>query len=418
MRKILLSMVALFIAGAAFAQVSLTFNRTSKAEASVIVSKDGETADKIEATVVISGANEYKVQANNENNGADGALKNLPSVLCIARNTSQATETDPNKYTLTITNKSKNPIQFSKVVLKNGGFNNDANWQGMNVLNSIRNFKIGYNGTEDGAVEKYICHNSAAHGNYYDVYRYNSFTAPVTQVINAGETYTLTISVYNVTNGAGMYYGLAEVSLIEPYTLTVGEAGYATLMLGYNAQIPEGVTCYKANVDGTRAVLTEITSNVVGGLDANTAVLVEAENNDEGYTFEPYEDGGRQIHPSDEVNTNEGNQLLGTLSAKEIAPADGTVCYVLAQPDGEDVAFYRAALNDNKFVNNANKAYLPVADVANARFISFDFDTETAIDELKAENGRVNAVVYDLAGRRVQDAQKGIFIVNGKKVIK
>ena len=44
-------------------------------------------------------------------------------------------------------------------------------------------------------------------------------------------------------------------------------------------------------------------------------------------------------------------------------------------------------------------------------------DTETGIDELKDENGKVKTEIYDLSGRRVQKAQKGIFIQNGKKVI-
>lgn len=42
---------------------------------------------------------------------------------------------------------------------------------------------------------------------------------------------------------------------------------------------------------------------------------------------------------------------------------------------------------------------------------------ETGIDELKGENGTENSAVYDLSGRRVQKAQKGIFILNGKVII-
>ena len=43
---------------------------------------------------------------------------------------------------------------------------------------------------------------------------------------------------------------------------------------------------------------------------------------------------------------------------------------------------------------------------------------ETGIDELKGENGTENSAVYDLSGSRVQKAQKGIFIQNGKVVVK
>ena len=43
---------------------------------------------------------------------------------------------------------------------------------------------------------------------------------------------------------------------------------------------------------------------------------------------------------------------------------------------------------------------------------------ETGIDELKGENGKVKTAVYDLSGRRVQKGQKGIFIRDGKVVVK
>ena len=44
-------------------------------------------------------------------------------------------------------------------------------------------------------------------------------------------------------------------------------------------------------------------------------------------------------------------------------------------------------------------------------------EEETGIDELKGENGKVKTAVYDLSGRRVQKAQKGVFIQNGKVVM-
>ena len=43
---------------------------------------------------------------------------------------------------------------------------------------------------------------------------------------------------------------------------------------------------------------------------------------------------------------------------------------------------------------------------------------ETGIDELKGENGKVKTEIFDLSGRRVQKAQKGIFIQNGKVMVK
>ena len=43
---------------------------------------------------------------------------------------------------------------------------------------------------------------------------------------------------------------------------------------------------------------------------------------------------------------------------------------------------------------------------------------ETGIDEVKGENGKVKTAVYDLSGRRVQKAEKGIYIRDGKVVVK
>ena len=43
---------------------------------------------------------------------------------------------------------------------------------------------------------------------------------------------------------------------------------------------------------------------------------------------------------------------------------------------------------------------------------------ETGIDELKGENGKRETPVFDLSGRRVQKAQKGIFIQNGKVMVR
>ena len=43
---------------------------------------------------------------------------------------------------------------------------------------------------------------------------------------------------------------------------------------------------------------------------------------------------------------------------------------------------------------------------------------ETGIDELKGENVKVKTALYDLSGRRVQKWQKGVFIQNGKVMVR
>ena len=45
-------------------------------------------------------------------------------------------------------------------------------------------------------------------------------------------------------------------------------------------------------------------------------------------------------------------------------------------------------------------------------------EDETGIDELKGEKGTENSALYDLSGRRVQKGQKGVFIQNGKVMVR
>ena len=43
-------------------------------------------------------------------------------------------------------------------------------------------------------------------------------------------------------------------------------------------------------------------------------------------------------------------------------------------------------------------------------------DVETGVEEVKGENGKVKAI-YDLQGRKVDAPSKGIYIIEGKKVL-
>jgi hypothetical protein len=204
-----------------------------------------------------------------------------------------------------------------------------------------------------------------------------------------------TVIGYTNTAGANPYF-FEEVEEFA-HTLSV-TSDWATLVLGFNATIPSGVEVYSVSETSGKSAKLEAVTGVV---PANEAVLVKANNGN--YTFG--------------YTTTEGNivdnKLEGTLFTKNVEKN----AYVLAKVD-DNVGFYSAKLTGGAFQNNANKAYLPADAVpAGARFLSFDFGTETAIESVEAETA-TDAVVYDLAGRRVKAAQKGLYIVNGKVVIK
>ena len=209
---------------------------------------------------------------------------------------------------------------------------------------------------------------------------------------NAGDT-----NAASIDGGEGYAFTLSSV---ESLPVSIGTSGYATFYSPVAVTLPTGLEAYYVSEKNESSAKMEAISNVI---PANTGVVLKGTAG-ETYTLTI---GG---------NANAVSNLLeGTVADTYVAKN----AYVLAQPEDNTVGFYLAEKNQNSgaaFLNNGFKAYLPAEAASSVRFISFDFGTETAIESIESVEN--NAVVYDLAGRRVQGAQKGIFIVNGKKVIK
>lgn len=188
------------------------------------------------------------------------------------------------------------------------------------------------------------------------------------------------------------------------FDVTVGEVGYATLYLGCNVTIPEGVEAYIVKgLQGGHALLTAIEGGVIC---AKTPVILKKA---EGQPAEATKYSFKYASAASNVSDN---LLLGTTVNTEI---EGNA-YVLGVID-EKVGLYKAKTTDGKFKNNAHKAYLYIDGAASSAGYRFDFDGTTGITEVETENAN-DAVIYDLTGRRVQDMNRaGIYIVNGKKVL-
>lgn len=178
------------------------------------------------------------------------------------------------------------------------------------------------------------------------------------------------------------------------------KGAWATTYLPFGVSLPDGLTAYSVSaVQGTSATLNPHTS-----IPAGTGAILNAA-----------QAGPHTLTINNNVEAWSVNELRGSNAATNVEEA----AYVLSNPEGV-VGLYKAKMTDGSWLNNANKAYLPASlvDGVSAR-LTFDFGTETGIENINgAENEAVNAVIYDLSGRRVQSAQKGIYIVNGKKVIK
>ena len=166
----------------------------------------------------------------------------------------------------------------------------------------------------------------------------------------------------------------------------VGEAGWATLFdttTGYT--LNGDVKAFAATLNSTWLDLTEIES-----VPAETAVILKG--------------GYYNKIAADLPAINVANVLQGTTEATE---ADGTM-YVLAKVD-DVVGFYKAT-----GTIPAGKAYYQSTSGAKAFY--FEGDDATAITEI-ADSQSADKRIYNLAGQRLQKAQKGINIVGGKKVL-
>ena len=172
--------------------------------------------------------------------------------------------------------------------------------------------------------------------------------------------------------------------------------------------------------DGKISNIVTYSSNNGNVIPAGMAVMLEAVNPGT-YTFEVVDE-----YTDPEYNyILSQNMLHGTDEvALTTAPGDGYKFYALSlnksnTPGTAGFYFRNGCPNGQAFENGAHKAYLAVpADVAgDAKYFVFGEETD-GIRQI--ENGELtieNAEIYNLSGQRVNKAQKGVYIVNGKKVV-
>ena len=174
--------------------------------------------------------------------------------------------------------------------------------------------------------------------------------------------------------------------------VTITDAGYATVTPKAKVSATTGVTPNIVTVSGTTATLTPISV-----IPADEAVVLSG---DAGTYYLPITDA--------DASDVTGNQLI---SSSNPVTADGTQ-YVLAKGDN-GVGFYKATV-DTEIA--AGKGYL-VSPLGAPYFIFGIEGGTTGIDSVQGSEFTVNGEYYNLAGQRVAQPTKGLYIVNGKKVV-
>lgn len=176
---------------------------------------------------------------------------------------------------------------------------------------------------------------------------------------------------------------------------------YFTLILPCPSILPTGITlygCSAAEDDGVTLTL----STQSGNISPNVPYIVEATVGAK-YTIIGWDKGSRETHTS--------GWLTGVLADEgATVPADS---YVLARHSSGVQGFFPT---DGKVTCPQYRCYLTVPSTLSAAAFFFPGGAQTGIESVFSGNdGKVT--IYNLAGQKLNKLEKGINIVNGRKVL-
>lgn len=198
-----------------------------------------------------------------------------------------------------------------------------------------------------------------------------------------------------------------------------------TLTVGSNSSMTLAVS--SDNQFGTCILPFDYTLPVDGSLKAYTCsqctseelFLTEVQTRMQAYTpYILYSPSGFSANIGGEVDASKypesgivrQGHLVGTIVQKELSESTS---YVM-QNQGSGPMFYQ--VGTTPFVLPAGKCYAELPKGSEARVIRMD----DATGIIETENGEMENGTdkFDLSGRRVEKLQKGVYIVNGNKVVK
>ena len=270
------------------------------------------------------------------------------------------------------------------------------------TFTNASNQKLGYSGSGTDfqsnsntawSIVRATAGSSAMVGGYEGFYIINKSTTSRGLALNNSYNY----GAYATSNNNGTGYNFYVDIFVEVESVSVSSAGYTTYVAKQNISFPDDVTAYiSTSKTNTALVLTEKAS-----VPANTPVILRG---NEGTCYLPV------------IATTPENVTGNLLLASDGSIQGGNGIYALSSQGGE-VGFY--PVNDGVTIP-AGKAYLDLGDSEVKGFTFVFEDEETGIKDLKDfKDFRDSKVIYNLAGQMVNGKlPKGIYIVNGKKVLK
>ena len=204
-----------------------------------------------------------------------------------------------------------------------------------------------------------------------------------------------------VYNGGGKVAGIDDIALTEETAtvpVSVSSYGYSTFCSHRALDFTNSsIKVYYATAEGK-----ELTFHKITKLPADTGVLLQKVGNG----IDPYEEEVPAL--IGEADAVTGNVFVPGAGAA-VSYSDEDQKYILYQ--GE---FFKA--NSNKVATNRAYIQLPTGSQVKDLTINLEADV-TGIETIGDVQSTMNDAIYNLAGQRLKKMQKGINIVNGKKMI-
>ncbi len=182
--------------------------------------------------------------------------------------------------------------------------------------------------------------------------------------------------------------------------VTLGTNGYTTYANNVYPLDLSDAKAYKAAVDGNAVKFTLFGQAV----PASTGMLVEGEAS-----------ATVNLPIADASTAVSDNEFLINASGAKFDAEDNTTYYAMMK-DSSPLKFGTFAPGTLAFP--ATKAYLKVSGNSDAKALTAFFgDDVTGISQVENAVQKTDGAVYNIAGQRVSKPTKGLYIVNGKKVV-
>ncbi len=189
---------------------------------------------------------------------------------------------------------------------------------------------------------------------------------------------------------------------------------WATMYIGWDTQLPEGLTAYIVDKEETKETSpTLVLRKISNKVPRMTPVVIKA-TEAKTYTLYPSKEKKWADLPMSE-NLLDGVNRYG-LDVNQSDANDGG-CLTLGKNKSGKVGFF---IYKGKEKIPCYRAYISVNKVGGSRefLLSIDDDEATGIDALKNTKTDADGDYYNLSGQRVERPSKGVYIHNGRKIIK